>query len=106
MNILKPDLDADPTGGTLPPPVPLLAGSTAMQLLIAPASLPSFAAGDLLAVDVDYVAQTGYVGSGIAAAYVAGPASVHFDANYIRRSDAEIFSLPKIAASRKPADQC
>ena len=27
------------------------------------------------------------------------------DANYIRRSDAEIFSLPKIVASGKPADQ-
>jgi len=43
------------------------------------------AIGDILAVDVDYNQETGYVGSGIAAAYVRDPIDVQHDANYIRR---------------------
>ena len=40
---------------------------------------------DLVAVDVDYTGQTGYVGSGASAAYVRSAASVASDMNYIRR---------------------
>ena len=39
----------------------------------------------MLAVDADYQQQTGYVGTGIAAAYVNDPADVNRDANYVRR---------------------
>ena len=41
--------------------------------------------GELVAVDEDYVAQTGFVGSGVSAAYVSSPASVANDINYVRR---------------------
>lgn len=95
MNILKPDLDADPTGNTLLPPVPLLPGSTAAQLLVNSSSLATFSPGDLVAVDIDYSSQTGYVGSGIAAAYVASASSVHFDPSYIRRVT---FNVGRIAS--------
>jgi hypothetical protein len=44
-----------------------------------------FHVGDLVAVDVDYVAQVGFVGSGVSAAYVSSPAAVGSDANYVRR---------------------
>ena len=41
--------------------------------------------GELVAVDEDYVAQVGFVGSGVSAAYVSSPASVGNDINYVRR---------------------
>ena len=44
-----------------------------------------FSVGDMVAVDADYQQQTGYVGTGIAAAYVNDPADVNRDANYVRR---------------------
>jgi hypothetical protein len=50
--------------------------------------------GDIVAVDADYQQQTGYVGSGISAAYVSNPANVNNDANYIRRVT---FNLGRVA---------
>ncbi len=44
-----------------------------------------FQVGELVAVDVDYAAQVGFVGSGVSAAYVSSPASVGNDVNYVRR---------------------
>jgi hypothetical protein len=44
-----------------------------------------FSVGDVVAVDADYQTQTGYVGSGIAAAFVKNPADVGSDVNFIRR---------------------
>lgn len=99
MNILKPDLDADLTGATLLPPVPLLTSSTPTQLLINPASLATFSPSDLVAVDVDYSAQTGYVGSGIAAAYVVSASSVHFDPTFIRRVTFNVARIASISAT-------
>jgi len=71
------------SGGDAIAAVALAEGSTAAELQFAAA--PGFAAGDLLAVDIDYAEQTGYVGSGIAAAYVRDPAHVQHDCDYIRR---------------------
>ena len=38
-----------------------------------------------MAVDVDYLQQTGYVGTGLAAAYVRNSADVQHSADYVRR---------------------
>lgn len=99
MNVLRPDLDADPSGGHPLAPSPVLAGSSATQLLMNTADLARFTAGDLVAVDVDYVAQTGYVGTGIAAAYVQSAASVHFDVNYIRRATFNVARVASVSAT-------
>jgi hypothetical protein len=48
----------------------------------------------MLAVDADYQQQTGYVGTGIAAAFVNDPADVNHDLNYVRRVT---FNLGKVA---------
>src|SRR5438067_2412814 len=82
MNLLAPDLDADPTGQLPLAPVPLLAGSSATQLVIGAGALINFPVGSLVAVDVNYANQLGYVGSGIPGAYVASAAAVHFDQHY------------------------
>src|SRR5277367_1262937 len=87
MNVLasNPNANAQPSGGAPIPAVVLLSGSTASQIVLGAAGVANFAAGNLIAVDADYQGQTGYVGSGLSAAYVTSAASVNYDANYIRR---------------------
>jgi hypothetical protein len=74
-----------PSGGTPIPAVAVLPGSTASQLVLGTGAVTAFGLGSLVAVDVDYQEQIGYVGSGISAAYVSNPTAVNNDANYIRR---------------------
>jgi len=86
MNVLASSSGTrKPSGAAAVAAVPLLAGSTASQLVVGAGAVAGFAIGDLLAVDIDYVAQTGYVGSGIAGAFVKAPADVGSNADYIRR---------------------
>jgi hypothetical protein len=87
MNVLATDPSASRAGsGGIPvAAVPLLAGSTAGELVLGAGAISGFQAGDLVACDVDYTQQVGYVGTGIAAAYVKSPGDVRNDANYVRR---------------------
>lgn len=87
MNVLAENTSAtpEPSGGTPIPAVAVLTGSTASEIMLGAGTMNSFAVGSLIAVDVDYQQQTGYVGSGIAAAYVSNPANVNNDLNYVRR---------------------
>jgi hypothetical protein len=87
MNVLATSSSATPapSGGTPIPAVAVLTGSTASQLVVGPGGVSGFALGSLVAVDLDYEQQIGYVGSGISAAYVSNSAAVNNDANYIRR---------------------
>ena len=48
-------------------------------------------------MDEDYVAQAGFVGSGVSAAYVSSPASVANDINYIRRVTLNVARVVGIA---------
>ena len=87
MNVLASDSSAGrvASGGIPVAPVPLLAGSTATEMVLGVGAIDGFQVGDLVACDVDYAQQVGYVGSGIAAAYVKDPLDVRRDANYVRR---------------------
>ena len=87
MNVLATDPSASRAGsGGIPlTAAPLLPGSTANELMLGEGAAAGFSPGDLVACDVDYMEQVGYVGTGIAAAYVSDPASVRQDANYVRR---------------------
>ena len=87
MNVLATDPSASPAGsGGIPlTAVPLLSGSPAGELVLGAGAVAGFQPGDLVACDVDYAQQVGYVGSGIAAAYVKNPEDVRRDANYVRR---------------------
>jgi hypothetical protein len=97
MNILQPDVVADPSGQTPLAAVPVQPDSTATQLLFAPGLASAFAPGDLVAVDVDYAGTIGYVGSGIAAAFVSSPVAVHSDANYVRRVTFNVGRVASVA---------
>ena len=87
MNVLATDGSASRAGsGGIPlGAVPLLAGSTPEELVVGSGVVSGFEAGDLVACDVDYAQQTGYVGTGIAAAYVKDASDVRQDSNYVRR---------------------
>jgi hypothetical protein len=96
MNVLASDPNASPqpSGGTPIPAAAVLTGSTANELFVGVGVVDGFAIGDMIAVDNDYAQQTGYVGTGISAAYVEDPLDVNRDANYIRRVT---FNLGRVA---------
>jgi hypothetical protein len=77
------------SGGVAAAPVPLLTGtgpaSTATSLNVGTAAAAQFNVGSLVAVDVDYTGQLGYVGTGVSAAYVRSASAVDGDVNYVRR---------------------
>jgi hypothetical protein len=77
----------------------VLPGSTASQLVFGAGAASSFAPGSLIAVDVDYQQQIGYVGSGIAGAYVSSPAAVKQDANYVRRVTFNVGRVAEVTAT-------
>lgn len=87
MNALvtDPNAEAEPAGGSPIAAVAVLPGSTAQEIILGAGAVDMFATGDLIAVDVDYQQQVGYVGTGIAGAYVNSPDDVGRDVNYVRR---------------------
>jgi hypothetical protein len=100
MNVLATDAGASPAGSGGAPltAVPVLAGSTAEELVLG-AAVSGFQAGQLVACDVDYGQQIGYVGTGIAAAYVTAPADVRADANYVRRVTFNVGCVAQVTAT-------
>lgn len=101
MNVLAPVGSATPapSGGAPLPGVAVLAGSTASEVVFGTGAVSSFAVGSLIAVDLDYAQQTGYVGSGIAGAYVSNPAAVNNDVNYVRRVTFNVGRVVEVTAT-------
>jgi hypothetical protein len=87
MNVLASDPSASRSGsgGIAVAAVALLAGSSSGEVVLGAGAVDGFNVGDLVACDLDYAQQVGYVGSGIAAAYVKNPQDVRQDADYVRR---------------------
>ncbi len=86
MNVLRTasGATANGSGGTAVAAVPLASDSTATTLDVGTAAA-GFTVGEVVAVDIDYAAQTGFVGSGVSGGYVKSAASIGSDADYIRR---------------------
>jgi hypothetical protein len=84
-----------PSGAAAIAAIAVLGGSTATRLVVGAGAVGGFAIGDALAVDIDYAAQIGYVGSGVAGAYVKSAADVGSNADYIRRVT---FNLGRVSA--------
>jgi len=84
MNVLAPASGAAVAadGAQATPAVTPQTGSTSTSILLASSDAAKFAAGSMVAVDVDYTGQTGFVGSPVAAAYVRQALT---DVDYIRR---------------------
>ncbi len=101
MNVLAsdPNANAQPSGGTPLAAVAVLPGSTATEIVVGTGAVSAFSVGVLVAVDNDYQQQTGYVGTGISAAYVTDPAAVNRDANYIRRVTFNVGRVAQVTAT-------
>jgi hypothetical protein len=84
MNLLAPATGATAAadGAQAAAAVVIESGSTAMSILLASADAAKFTAGAIIALDADYVAQTGFVGEPISGAYVRQALT---DVDYIRR---------------------
>jgi hypothetical protein len=89
MNLLKT------AGGVVVGAVALASGSTASVLQVGAAAAASFAVGELVAVDVDYVGAIGFVGAGLSGAYVKAALT---DVDYVRRVTLNVGRIASIAA--------
>ena len=84
MNLLAPASGAAAAvdGAQAAAAVSVQSGSTATFIALASTDAAKFAAGAMVAVDVDYAGETGFVGSPVSGAYVRQTLS---DVDYIRR---------------------
>ncbi len=98
INVLYPQTGAaaNGSGGTAAAAVTLNPDSTAMTLDVGAASA-GFLLGDIVAVDLDYTGQTGFVGSGISGSYVKSAALIGSDPDYIRRVTLNVGRVVSIA---------
>ena len=96
MNVLAiandPALAAD--GAQAAPAVTPQSGSTGTSILLASSDAAKFAAGSMIAVDVDYTGQTGYVGCPVAGAYVRQALT---DVDYVRRITFNVALVAQVA---------
>ena len=81
-------------------PVAVFAGSSTSELVLGAGAVDAFNVGDLVACDVDYQQQTGYIGSPIAGTYVKDPADVNRDRDYLRRVT---FNVGRVASKTATA---
>jgi hypothetical protein len=92
-------------GNPVLPPVAVLEGSTASELILGVGAVGAFATGDLVSCDVDYQQQTGFVGWPIAAAFVKDPANVNRDRDYLRRVTFNVARVSGTTATSLLLDQ-
>ena len=98
MNLLLPmsNATASPDGGTGIPAVTIQTGATATFLPLAAADAATFSAGQMVAVDLDYTGQTGFVGSGVSGSYVKTALT---DVNYIRRVTYNVARIAEVTTA-------
>ena len=87
MNVLAlaPGSAANGSGGYAISAVPVNPGSSSATSVDVGSAVDQFAAGAVIAVDVDYTGQTGFVGSGVSGGYVKSAALIGSDPDYVRR---------------------
>jgi hypothetical protein len=87
---------AKATGAKAVAAVAVQSGSTATRIALAAADAAKFAVGQIVAVDVDYAGQTGYLGSPITGAYLRQPVS---DVDYLRRVTFNVGLVAAVSSS-------
>jgi hypothetical protein len=84
MNVLAPATSAAPAadGAQAAPAIVIQTGSTSTSVALATLDAAKFAAGNIIALDVDNTGVTGFVGAPVSGAYLRQPLT---DVDYIRR---------------------
>jgi len=108
MNVLRtpagvqPGAAANGSGGPAIPAVALASDSTATTLDVGSAA-SGFTVGEVVAVDIDYAGQTGFIGSGVSGGYVKSAAAIGSsssqDVDYIRRITLNVGRVVAIAGN-------
>jgi hypothetical protein len=83
-------------GATAATAVTVQSGSTATFVALASADAATFSAGSIIALDVDYTGQTGFVGSPVSGAYVRTALT---DVDYIRRVTFNVALVSAVATT-------
>jgi hypothetical protein len=98
MNLLVPATGAAATadGAVGSHAVSILSGSTSTVIPVATVDAAKFTAGQIVAVDVDYAGQTGFVGSPVSGAYVK---TVLTDVDYVRRVTFNVALVASVATT-------
>jgi hypothetical protein len=98
MNLLAPASGAAlaSDGAQAAPAVLPQSGSTATSILLAFADTLKFASGSIVAVDIDYTGQTGFIGAPVAGAYVRQALT---DVDYIRRVTFNVALVSQVTTS-------
>lgn len=100
MNLLAPAGGAAANGsGAKAVAATALAVSGSTATMLAMNSTTGFAAGNVVAVDVDYAGQTGFVGSGVYASYVQSATAVNNDPDYVRRVSFNVARVSAVTSS-------
>jgi len=101
MNLLAPAAGAtiNGSGSKGVAALSLAAGSTATSLALSGSGSANFTAGSMVAVDLDYTGQTGFVGSGVYAAYVLSATAVNSDPDYIRRVTFNVARVSQVTST-------
>lgn len=99
MNLIQPisNAVAGASGAKGVPAVSVQAGSTSTNIVLNASDAAQFQAGCMIAVDADYAGQTGFVGSGVSAAYVRSAAAVNNDPDYIRRVTFNVARISQVS---------
>jgi hypothetical protein len=98
MNLLAPATGAAGAadGATAAAAATILSGATATLLPLSSADAARFTAGQMVAVDVDYTGQTGFVGSPVSGAYVKTALT---DVDYVRRVTFNVATVASVATT-------
>ena len=98
MNILAPAIGAAPAadGAQALPAVTPQSGSTSISIMLALTDAAKFTPNAIVAVDVDYTGQTGYVGTPVAGAYVRQALT---DVDYVRRVTFNVALVSQVTAT-------
>jgi hypothetical protein len=107
MNVLAEAAGASAlgSGGAAAAAVAVQSGSDDTRIIVGASAISQFGAGDIVAVDVDYINQVGYVGSGIVGAYVKAAADVGASADYMRRATLNVGRIVSTDATSFYLDQ-
>jgi hypothetical protein len=95
MNLLAPATGsvARAAGSQAAAAVAVQSGSTAISIALTASDAANFTAGQIVAVDLDYTGQTGYLGSPIAGAYLRQALG---DVDYLRRVTFNVALIAKV----------
>lgn len=98
MNLLIAAIGATPAadGAQAATAVIPQSGSTATSIVLTSTDASKFSPGSIIAVDVDYIGQTGFVGAPVAGAYVRQALS---DVDYIRRVTFNVALVSQVTSS-------